>query len=1012
MNKKIGLCSLFCIYIFIAIGMGGCIGYAGSVGPSSGSAKKSNPGSVAATPGSVSFGSVAIGSSSSQSVSLTNPSRAAVVISNLISSNAAFVPSGLTFPLNLAPGQSAAFHVGFQPRTSGDFQGTITVASNASGSATLIGVSGSSTQKQQPGVIAASTATLSLGSVVVGSAGTQTFSVTNTGGMTAILSSVNSSSPAFAAAGPNFPMDVAPGQTVPFTVTFTPAATGNASGVITVGSNASNAPTTVAVSGTGTATPTSSGTLSANPSTVSIGNVSVGSTGSQSFSVTNTGSKAVNISAITSSAATFAASGPTLPMSLAAGQSVSVKVAFAPTAAGNAKGTIAVVSDASNTPTSVAVSGSGVTAATAPTISAQPANQTVVAGQKATFSVTASGTGSLNYQWENGGTVISGATSASYTTGATTSADNGASFTVTVSNSAGSVTSNAATLTVTAATLSLSANPTSLSFGSINVGSNSSQSVTFTNNGNSDVTVSKVSVSGAGFNATGISAGQVVAAGKTASLSVTFAPSGSGSLTGSVTVTSNAANSPLTVALSGTGASTVPPAVSGAPTCGKNNDTTVHVPADWQTFAPPAKGKSYVDPTFGCTVTRITDASSEDWQPTCNGGAGCYMPLNMGYATVSPFNANDSYLMLADGWNNHFVTDLSGNIVIPMTSMPAQNDGWTLWDASNPNVFYYTHGNSLMKGTISGASVTNSSVHQFTEYSTVNFMDETDVSQDGEHVVIVGGDSNGSSPENIFDYDFITNVKGAVYTTGCTGTINAPNNGCLHKLIQTPDNNVIIQFANDGSGAEQGNRLWTGGLNSDALTALTYLLPLQNATNHLDSGADMNGNPVFVEIGNSSVLSGETNPCPSGWGTDVRMIYNPLSSVCLVDSAAQKHVSYRGNANQPWITISYFDAANSSPEWFGNSSHYAAPNASNWYTYEDEITAVRVDANNNPSEIYRLARAYSRSDEDFFSQPHGSISRDGRYIAFNSNMAYAQSGCPAKFQTSTGCTDVYVIKVK
>jgi hypothetical protein len=85
----------------------------------------------------------------------------------------------------------------------------------------------------------------------------------------------------------------------------------------------------------------------------------------------------------------------------------------------------------------------------APTISTQPANQTVLAGATATFSVTATGTAPLTYQWKKGGTAIAGATSASYTTPATVVGDSGASFTVTVTNSAGTVTSSAATLTVT-----------------------------------------------------------------------------------------------------------------------------------------------------------------------------------------------------------------------------------------------------------------------------------------------------------------------------------------------------------------------------------------------------------------------------------------------------------------------------------------------------------------------------------------------------------------------------------
>ncbi len=89
--------------------------------------------------------------------------------------------------------------------------------------------------------------------------------------------------------------------------------------------------------------------------------------------------------------------------------------------------------------------------AVAPTISAQPASQTVTAGQTATFSVTASGTSPFSYQWLKNSANISGATAASYTTPATTSADNGGKFDVVVSNSAGSITSAMATLTVNAA---------------------------------------------------------------------------------------------------------------------------------------------------------------------------------------------------------------------------------------------------------------------------------------------------------------------------------------------------------------------------------------------------------------------------------------------------------------------------------------------------------------------------------------------------------------------------------
>lgn len=85
----------------------------------------------------------------------------------------------------------------------------------------------------------------------------------------------------------------------------------------------------------------------------------------------------------------------------------------------------------------------------APTLTTQPANRTVNVGATATFSVAATGTAPLSYQWYRGSTAISGATSASYTTPPTTAADGGATFHVVVTNAAGSAASNSVTLTVT-----------------------------------------------------------------------------------------------------------------------------------------------------------------------------------------------------------------------------------------------------------------------------------------------------------------------------------------------------------------------------------------------------------------------------------------------------------------------------------------------------------------------------------------------------------------------------------
>jgi len=91
------------------------------------------------------------------------------------------------------------------------------------------------------------------------------------------------------------------------------------------------------------------------------------------------------------------------------------------------------------------------TAAVAPAITSQPADQSITAGQSATFSVTATGSVPLSYQWQKNGAAIAGATAASYTTPSETTSDDGALFAVVVSNSVGSITSRSARLGVSAA---------------------------------------------------------------------------------------------------------------------------------------------------------------------------------------------------------------------------------------------------------------------------------------------------------------------------------------------------------------------------------------------------------------------------------------------------------------------------------------------------------------------------------------------------------------------------------
>ena len=255
-------------------------------------------------------------------------------------------------------------------------------------------------------------------------------------------------------------------------------------------------------------------------------------------------------------------------MTLAEGQSATFTTSFSPTAIGSALGSlsitsttiqststrenstiVAVVPSVTTKVATIPMTGAGVPVT--PSITTQPASQAVTAGQTATFLVAASGEALLTYQWQKNGTPINGATSTTYTTPAEPASDSGSQFTVVVSNSAGNVTSNVAILTVGGAG-QLTASTTKLNFGNDAVGSSHILPVTLSNTGGSSVSISNVTLSGAGLSIQGVSSGLILAAGNSALLNVTFAPSASGILNGSVTITSNATNSTVTISLLGT----------------------------------------------------------------------------------------------------------------------------------------------------------------------------------------------------------------------------------------------------------------------------------------------------------------------------------------------------------------------------------------------------------------------------------------------------------------------------
>ena len=114
------------------------------------------------------------------------------------------------------------------------------------------------------------------------------------------------------------------------------------------------------------------------------------------------------------------------------------------------------------------------------------------------------------------------------------------------------ITLSSSPTTVAGSPSTLIANVSSLNFGQTGLANSAERSVTLTNTGGSSVTISGVSVSGPGFTASGSASGLIVSPNKSTTVQATFTPFTTGNLAGSLTIISNAQNSPINIALSGT----------------------------------------------------------------------------------------------------------------------------------------------------------------------------------------------------------------------------------------------------------------------------------------------------------------------------------------------------------------------------------------------------------------------------------------------------------------------------
>jgi hypothetical protein len=670
------------------------------------------PGSLAPNPSSASFGNVTVGNRKTVSVTVTNTGGAPVTVSSAVATGPGFGVTGPNLPLTLNAGQSADFNTIFSPSVAVAANGTLTINSNASNATLSVPLSGTGSA---PGQLSPNPSGLGFGNVQVGSSKSLSESLTNSGGTALTISSATASGNGFRLNGLTLPVTLNAGQSTSFTVLYTPTASGTASGSLSITSNGSNPTLSITLSGTGV-TP---GTLAANPTSLSFGNVPVGSSSSHSETLTNTGGTALTISAASVSGSGFSLSGLTVPITLNAGQSTSYTVQFAPISSGAANGNVSITSSASDSSLTIAVTGMGLTLGQ---VSPNPSSfsfGSVQTGNSKSLSGTLTNSGGTSLTISAASATGSGFSLSGLTLPMTLNAGQSTSFNVafapTASGAASgslSITSNGSNPTLSVALSgtgvtpgTLGANPTSLSFATIQVGSSSSRSETLTNIGGSTVTISQATVAGGDFSVSGLMLPATLSSNQSVTFTITFSPTSAGPANGTVSMVSDASNSPLSIALSATAAAPGQLAVSPA---------TLN-------FGDVAVGSSFsLNGTLNATGAAVTISSDSITNEFTLSGislpatlaAGSSASFKVTFTPKTSGAASGSLSFASDAANSPAAQSLAGS-----GTPPPQHSVDLSWNSSANAVGY-----NVYRGTASGGpySMINTSLNASTAFTDNN----------------------------------------------------------------------------------------------------------------------------------------------------------------------------------------------------------------------------------------------------------------------------------------------------
>ena len=611
----------------------------------------------------------------SQAVTVTNTGSLALSISSLsISSD--WTQSNNCLPSVPASG-SCTINVSFSPTASGARNGALTLTDTAVNSPQTVNLSGTGLVP----IVSFSQPSLSFGNQNVGTASSsQQVTLSNTGTGMLTISSIATTVSSFSQTN-NCGTTLAAGTGCTINVTFTPSSPVTVNASLTVTDSASGSPQSVSLTGTGLGP-----IVSFSQPSLSFGNQNVGTASSaQQVTLSNTGSAALTISSIATTVGSFSQTN-NCGTALAAGANCAINVTFTPSSPGTVTASLTVTDNASDSPESVSLTGTGV----APIVSFSQTSLSFgnqnVGTPSSTQQVTLSNTGTAPLTISSIATTQS---SFSQTNSCGTGLAAGASCPINVTFTPSSLGPVSASLTVTdnasgsphTVTLSgtgvapaVSLSSPSLSFSNQLVGAPSGpQTETVTNSGTANLTISTVAVGGMNVGDFAKSADTCTAAtvtpNGTCTVSVTFTPSATGGRNASLNFTDNAANSPQTVSLGGTGTA---PSVSLSTTSVSFNNQQVETTSAANAVTVSNNGTASL--TF-TSIAATGDFAVVGSGTTCITGApvaaSSNCVINVTFTPTASGSRSGSLTLTDNASSSPQIVSLSGTGTAPVVSLSA-----------------------------------------------------------------------------------------------------------------------------------------------------------------------------------------------------------------------------------------------------------------------------------------------------------------------------------------------------